>query len=64
MAMAKIIQTKRQPMTCWAVLHKTTTRNDKGSIMGGRERERECERNEEGGRTAWVFDLGGQVEVV
>ena len=32
--------------------------------MGGRERERECERNEEGGRTAWVFDLGGQVEVV
>jgi len=26
---------KRQPMTCWRVLHKTTTKKVKGSIMGG-----------------------------
>ena len=32
-AMAKIIQTSRQPMTCWAVLHKTTTTKVKGSII-------------------------------
>ena len=31
--MAKIIQTSRQPMTCWAVLHKTTTTKVKGSII-------------------------------
>ena len=48
--MAKIIQTRRQPMTCWRVLHKTTTMKVKGSIMGVRECERERERNEGGGR--------------
>ncbi|MFM8654119.1 MAG: hypothetical protein ACKODZ_05210, partial [Verrucomicrobiota bacterium] len=42
MAIEKIIRTRKQAMRSWAVLHKTTTKKDKGSIMGVRERE--CER--------------------
>ncbi len=34
MAMAKIIQTSKQPMTCWAVLQSTTTIKVSGSIIG------------------------------
>ena len=34
MAIAKIIQTSRQPMTCWAVLQRTTTTKVSGSIIG------------------------------